>query len=110
MRALPALLPETDRRFVTRVAQQPYLRFDRNDYSLDPRLVGRRDEVRASQTELAAFALDTAELAGRHRRRCARHLTFTAQPTSRNSSACAVNAGAAPTSGWNAARSPATTC
>ena len=38
-------MPDTDRRFVTRVPAQPYLRFDRNDYSLDPRLVGRRVEV-----------------------------------------------------------------
>ena len=48
MRPLPAGLPDTDRRFVVRVAPQPYLRFDRNDYSLDPRLVGRRVEIRAS--------------------------------------------------------------
>jgi transposase len=77
MRPLPAVLPETDRRFVTRVPQQPYLRFDTNDYSLDPRLAGRRVEVRVSQTELTAVALDSGELACRHRRRLARHLTFT---------------------------------
>ncbi|MBK8295157.1 MAG: hypothetical protein IPK93_10430 [Solirubrobacterales bacterium] len=28
---------------------QPYFRFDTNDYSLDPRLVGKRVELRASQ-------------------------------------------------------------
>jgi len=50
MRPLPQLLPDSDRRFVIRVPAQPYLRFDRNDYSLDPRLVGRRVEVRVSQT------------------------------------------------------------
>jgi hypothetical protein len=77
MRPLPKLLPDTDRRFVTRVAQQPYLRFDTNDYSLDPRLAGRRVDARVSQTELTAVALDTGELAGRHRRRFAKHLTFT---------------------------------
>lgn len=77
MRALPAELPDPDRRFVTRVPAQPYLRFDTNDYSLDPRLAGRRVEVRVSQRELVAVALDTGELAGRHRRRFARHLTFT---------------------------------
>jgi hypothetical protein len=77
MRSLPARLPESDRRFVLRVPAQPYLRFDRNDYSLDPRLAGRRVEVRVSQTELVAVALDTGELAARHRRRFARHLTFT---------------------------------
>ena len=77
MRPLPAALPDTDRRFVTRVAQQPYLRVDTNDYSLDPRLAGRRVEVRVSQTEISAVCLDTGELACRHRRRFARHLTFT---------------------------------
>jgi transposase len=77
MRPLPEVLPDTDRRFVTRVARQPYLRFDRNDYSLDPRLVGRRVEVRVSQTELTAFALDTGELACRHARVFAGGLCFT---------------------------------
>jgi transposase len=77
MRSLPAILPDSDRRFVIRVPSQPYLRFDTNDYSLDPRLVGRRVEVRVTQSELTAVALDTGELAGRHRRRFARHLTFT---------------------------------
>jgi transposase len=78
MRALPERLPETDRRFTWRVPQQPYLRFDTNDYSLDPRLAGRRVEVRISQHELRALALDTGELACRHRRCFAKHLTFTA--------------------------------
>lgn len=77
MRALPEIMPDTDRRFTVRVAAQPYLRFDRNDYSLDPRLVGRRVEVRASQSELTAVALDTGELAARHTRVFAGGLAFT---------------------------------
>ena len=77
MRPLPDRLPDLDRRFVTRVPAQPYLRFDTNDYSLDPRLAGRRVEVRISQRELIATALDTGELAGRHRRSFAKHRTFT---------------------------------
>jgi hypothetical protein len=77
MRPLPARMPEIDRRFVTRVAAQPYLRVDTNDYSLDPRLAGRRIEVRVSQREVTAVALDSGELACRHRRRFARNLTFT---------------------------------
>jgi transposase len=77
MRPLPDELPDTDRRFVVRVPPQPYLRFDRNDYSLDPRLVGRRVEVRASQSEIVAVALDTGELVCRHRRVFAGGLTFT---------------------------------
>jgi transposase len=77
MRPLPTALPDTDRRFVTRVPVQPYLRFDRNDYSLDPRLVGRRVEVRVSQTEFTAVALDSGELAARHSRVFASGLCFT---------------------------------
>lgn len=76
MRPLPPI-PDLDRRFVWRVPQQPYLRFDRNDYSLDPRLAGRRVDVRVSQREVAALALDTGELACRHRRSFAGGLTFT---------------------------------
>jgi len=77
MRPLPELMPDLDRRFVTRVQPQPYLRFDTNDYSLDPRLAGRRVEVRISQAEITALVLDTGELAARHRRSFAKHLTFT---------------------------------
>jgi transposase len=76
MRPLPAL-PDPDRRRVLRVPPQPYLRFDRNDYSLDPRLVGRRVELRASQSQISAISLDTGELAARHRRVFAGGLVFT---------------------------------
>jgi hypothetical protein len=77
MRPLPAALPDSERRFVTRVPAQPYLRVDRNDYSLDPRLVGRRVEVHVSQAEITAVALDTGELACRHARVFAGGLAFT---------------------------------
>ncbi|MCA1701008.1 MAG: IS21 family transposase [Actinobacteria bacterium] len=78
MRPLPEREPETDRRWVVRVAPDPYLRFDANDYSLDPRLGGRRVEVRASQREITAVALDTGELAARHQRSFAKNRTVTA--------------------------------
>jgi transposase len=78
MRPLSKPLPDGERRFVVRVPQQPYLRFDTNDYSLDPRFAGRRVEVRAGQRELRAIVLDTGELAARHRRLFARHRTITA--------------------------------
>jgi len=78
MRSLPEAMPDTDRRLVTRVAPDPYVRVDSCDYSLDPRLVGRRVEVRVSQRELVAVCLDTGELACRHRRSVARHRTITA--------------------------------
>ena len=77
MRPLPAQLPDTDRRFVTRVPQQPYLRFDTNDYSLDPRAAGRRVEVRASQRKITAIELGTGALVASHRRSFAKGLAFT---------------------------------
>jgi hypothetical protein len=63
---------------VTRVAADPHVRVDTNDYSLDPRLVGRRVEVRVSHREITAVALDGGELACRHERSFARHRTITA--------------------------------
>jgi hypothetical protein len=77
MRPAPDPMPEVDRRFVVRVPAQPYVRVGRNDYSLDPRFVGRRVEMRVSQTELMAVVLDTGELACRHTRSFAGGLTFT---------------------------------
>ena len=70
--------PDLDRRWVTRVPADPYLRFDTNDYSLDPAMVGRRVEVHVSQTEVFTVCLDTGELAARHVRSFARHRTITA--------------------------------
>jgi hypothetical protein len=78
MRPLPERLPDVDRRVVTRIAPDPYARVDSNDYSLDPRLVGRRVELCVSQREVLAVCLDTGELVCRHRRSFARHRTITA--------------------------------
>lgn len=78
MASLPATPPGCDRRWVMRVPPDPHVRFDANDYSLDPRLVGRRVELRVSQAEVSAVALDSGELAGLHARSFARHRTLTA--------------------------------
>jgi hypothetical protein len=78
MRALPDAEPDLDRRWVLRVPPDPHVRFDTNDYSLDPNLVGRRVEVRVSQREIIAVALDTGELACRHERVFAKNRTVTA--------------------------------
>jgi hypothetical protein len=78
MAPLPARLPDTDRRWVLRVPPDPYLRFDTCDYSLDPRLVGRRVEARVTDREVLAVCLDSGELAARHARSFARHRTITA--------------------------------
>lgn len=77
MRPLPERLPDCDRRTVVRVPQQPYLRVDRNDYSVDPAFAGRRVELRVSQTRVIAGVLDTGECAATHRRSFAGGLTFT---------------------------------
>src|SRR3954463_9103286 len=76
-RPLPARLPDCDRRTVVRVPPQPFVRLDRNDYSIDPAFAGRRVEVRVSQTEILAVVLDPGELAARHRRSFAGGLTVT---------------------------------
>ncbi len=78
LRPLPVRAPATDRRQVTRVAPDPHVRVDRNDYSLDPRRVGERVELRVSQRELLAIVLGTGELCARHRRVFAGGLTLTA--------------------------------
>jgi hypothetical protein len=75
---LPEVVPDTDRRWVLRVASDPYVRFDSCDHSLNPDLVGQRVEIRVGDRELTAIALDTGELACRHPRSFARHRTITA--------------------------------
>ena len=77
MAPLPADPPDLDPRQVLRVPADPYVRVDTCDYSLDPRLVGRRVEVRVGQAEITATCLDTGQIAARHRRSYARHRTIT---------------------------------
>jgi transposase len=77
MRPLPQVLPDTDRRMVVRVPPQPFVRVDRNDYSIDPVFAGRRVQVRVSQSEVIAIVLDTGEVGCRHRRSFAGGLTIT---------------------------------
>jgi transposase len=77
MAPLPPAPPDLDPRIVLRVPPDPYVRVDTCDYSLDPRLVGRRVEVRVGQEEIRALALDSGKLAAAHRRSFARHRTIT---------------------------------
>jgi len=77
MRPLPPQMPQTERRFTKRVPPQPYLRFDTNDYSIDPRAVGRRVEVTIGQRNVSAYCLDTGEVVAEHRRSFARRRTIT---------------------------------
>ncbi len=78
LRPLPERTPDVHRRFVLRVPPQPYVRVDTNDYSLDPRLVGRRIEIVATQRRVRGRALDSGEIACDHERLFARHRTVTA--------------------------------
>ncbi len=71
-------MPDVARRWVIRVPPDPYVRVDTNDYSLDPRLVGQRVEIRVDQCEITAVVLDTGQLACRHPRVFAKHRTVTA--------------------------------
>jgi transposase len=76
MAPLPAEVLDLDPRIVLRVPPDPYVRVDTCDYSLDPRLVGRRVEVRIGQREITATALDSGGSAAHHRRSYARHRTI----------------------------------
>jgi transposase len=78
MAPLPSTPPDCDRRWVMRVAADPYLRFDTCDYSLDPRHVGRRVEARVSAGRVTAALLDTGDVACDHSRSYARHRTVLA--------------------------------
>jgi hypothetical protein len=78
MAPLPDQLPDTARRWTTRVPPDPHLRVDTNDYSLDPAPVGRRVEVIVDQRTVTSVALDTGEVACRHARVFAKHGTLTA--------------------------------
>jgi hypothetical protein len=74
----PGRSPTSTGRWVTRVPPDPHVRVDTNDYSLDPRLAGRRVEIRVSQRQVTAVALDTGELACSHERSFAKNRTITA--------------------------------
>jgi transposase len=77
MRPLHVEAPDLDPRIVLRVPADPHVRLDTNDYSLDPRLVGRRVEVRLGQRRITGVALDGGEIACAHARSYARHRTIT---------------------------------
>jgi transposase len=66
LRALPAALPDVDRRTEVRVTKDGFVRVADVDYSVPPGLAGRRLQVRVSLTEVAVH-LEGTEIA-RHRR------------------------------------------
>ena len=76
MLGFPPVLPDVSWRFGWRVARDHYVRVDTNDYSVNPRYVGRLVEVRVG-LEWVVVTCQGTEVA-RHRRFCGRHETFLA--------------------------------
>jgi len=71
MLAFPPVLPDPSWRFSTRLPRDHYVRVDTNDYSVNPRFVGRRIEVRVTLDEVIVTC-DGTEIS-RHRRCLAGH-------------------------------------
>jgi transposase len=81
MMCFPPVLPDPSWRFSTRLPRDHYVRVDTNDYSVHPRYVGRRVEVRVTLDEVVVCCADT-EVA-RHRRCLAKHQSLLAPEHSR---------------------------
>ena len=71
MMSFPPVLPDVSSRFGTRLPRDHYVRVDTNDYSVNPRFIGRRIEVRVTLEEVVATCDGTE--AARHRRCLAKH-------------------------------------
>src|SRR5206468_1948884 len=73
MMTFPPVLPDPSSRFTTRLPRDHDVRVGTNDYSVNPRFVGRRIDVRVTLDEVIATC-DGTEVA-RHRRCLAKHQT-----------------------------------
>lgn len=71
MLGFPPVLPDVTLRFSTRLPRDHYIRFETNDYSVNPRFVGRRVEVRVSLDRLVATCAGT--VVADHARCLAKH-------------------------------------
>jgi transposase len=74
MMPFPPVMPDPSWRFATRLPRDHYVRVDTNDYSVNPRFIGRRVEVRVTLDEVTATC-DGTEVA-RHKRCLAKHQTI----------------------------------
>ncbi|MGC1209556.1 MAG: IS21 family transposase [Ornithinimicrobium sp.] len=74
MLSLPPVAPVTGWAWSTRLPRDHYLRLDSNDYSIHPRVVGRRVEIRADTSTVQAWC--EGELVAEHERCWARHQTI----------------------------------
>jgi hypothetical protein len=93
MLAFPPVLPDTSLRWSTRLPRDHYVRVDTNDYSVNPRFVGRRVQVQVDLDTVVATCEGT-EVA-RHRRCLARHQSILAPEHSRILRAMRAERGAA---------------
>jgi O-antigen/teichoic acid export membrane protein len=75
MRTLPAQWPEAQWRIQTRVVDRPYVRFDANDYSVDPAALGRTVSIIADPEHVEVRCDD--ELVARHPRAWSRGAMIT---------------------------------
>ena len=73
MLSLPPIAPVTGWRASTRLARDHYIRLDSNDYSVDPRVIGRRVEIIADLVQVRVFC--DGKLVADHDRLWARHQT-----------------------------------
>lgn len=76
MLSFPPVLPDPSWRWSTRLPRDHYVRVDTNDYSVNPRFVGRRVDIRVTLDEVVVTCEGT-EVA-RHRRCLARHQSLLA--------------------------------
>jgi hypothetical protein len=76
MMGFPPVLPDPSWRFSTRLPRDHFVRVDTNDYSVNPRYVGRRVDVAVTLEEVVVTC-DGTEVA-RHRRCLTQHQTLLA--------------------------------
>jgi transposase len=74
MLGFPPVLPDPALRFGLRLGRDHYVRVDTNDYSINPRVIGRRIEVRVDLEWVSATC--GGEEVARHRRSLAKHRTI----------------------------------
>lgn len=75
MLSLPPVLPDPALRFATRIARDHHVRIDTCDYSVHPKAIGRRVEVRVDLARVVARL--GAEVVADHERSWAKHRTIT---------------------------------
>jgi hypothetical protein len=76
MLGFPPVLPDPAWRFTTRLPRDHYVRVDTNDYSVNPRFVGRRVAVRVTLDQVVVSCDST--VVARHRRCLAKHQSLLA--------------------------------